>query len=60
MRRGDQVKIKRGVWKGCTGEITEVINGGERYGVAPLRNPAAGNAGQFPVSYAASSIEPAR
>lgn len=56
MKRGDRVEILRGKWAGCTGEVSEVIARGERYSVVPLRNYAAGNAGQYPVSYAASSV----
>lgn len=33
MKRGDIVKIKRGVWKGIEAKVTEVTSGGARVGV---------------------------
>lgn len=53
MKRGDRVEIRRGIWRGCTGRITEIIAGGERYGVLP----DVFTAGQ-PLSLAASSVRP--
>lgn len=58
MQVGDTVKIKRGVWKGMPGRVTQVINGGERYGVMPIGDDI--TSPQLPLSLAASSVEPVR
>jgi len=51
MKRGDIVKIKRGIWKGCEAKVTEVTSGGKRVGVSPL--------GVYqPYSLAVTSVEP--
>jgi hypothetical protein len=56
MKRGDQVVIKRGAWKGTRAMITEMTSGGTRVGVAPCAT--AGDQPYQPFNLSIKSVEP--
>jgi hypothetical protein len=55
MKRGDQVIIRRGAWKGTQAMITEVTSGGTRVGVAPCATP--GDTPYQPFNLSIKSVE---